>query len=120
MATETKQLQNSAIDQQVLEIVRELLTELGKDQAAARLGLHSSFERELGLASLDLVELLVRCEARFEVKLPDETAEEADTPAGWVRAIQRGGEQAANKPSYRIRQPYRDAPSPPRTAKSLL
>ena len=78
----------------MLQIVRELLTELGSVRAAESVTLRSSLERDLGLGSLEMVELLVRTEAHFNVRLPDRIAEEADTPGEWVRAI-AGGEQEA-------------------------
>src|SRR5713226_3545540 len=79
--------QAASVEAEILEIVRELLRELGSHRAAEAATLHSSFDRDLGLGSLERVELLVRCESRFNVRLPDEIAQRAETPAEWVRAI---------------------------------
>jgi acyl carrier protein len=99
--------------------VRELLIEQGKDRAARSLTLHSSFQRDLGLASLDLVELVIRCETRLELELPDEIAEQADTPAGWVKAIQQGSQDTEAKSAYRIVPPSGDAPAVPHGARDF-
>ncbi|MBM3774513.1 MAG: hypothetical protein FJW37_05045, partial [Acidobacteria bacterium] len=61
MAAET--LERAEVERQVLEVVREFLLELGKSRSVDKLALDSSLERDLGLGSLDLVELLVRFEA---------------------------------------------------------
>ena len=104
----------------MLEIVRELLIELGSERAASNATLHSSLERDLGLGSLERVELLVRSEARFNTHLPDEIAQEAETPADLVRAVLEGGRKPAAKTRYRIVQPAREAPPPPSGATTLV
>ncbi len=90
------------LDLQIVEIVRELLVEQGKDRAANTITVKSSFQNDLGLSSLDLVELVVRCETRLEIEIPEEIAEQADTATAWVKAIQEGSEQSAAKSVYRI------------------
>lgn len=52
-------------------------------------GLDSSLERDLGLDSLALVELLARVEARFGVRLPEGTIGRIETPADLLQALQR-------------------------------
>ena len=120
MATSPSNIAGKTLETQVLDIVKELLVEQGKARAAESLTTHSSFQRDLGLASLDLVELLVRCESRLDVELPEDIAEQADTPAGWVRAIQSGGQDAVAKSVYRVVPPEREAPAPPHHAVTLL
>ncbi len=120
MSSSTIQTDSRLIEEQTLEIIRDLLTELGSQQAAAGLGLHSSFDRELGLGSLERVELLVRCEAKFDVQLPDEVAQEADTPAEWVQAILDGGAPVEAQTRYRIIPPARQAPPAPDSATTLV
>ncbi len=120
MATTPKQLEPTSIEGQILEIFREVLNELGSHQAAKTVSLNSSMERDLGLGSLERVELLVRCEARFNTRLPDEVAQLAETPADWVRAVLEGHKDNGHKPRYRIQQPEREAPPPPDTAKTLV
>ena len=119
----TTQIESSVVESQVLDTIRELLKELGSEQAAQRLSLDSSIDRDLGLGSLERVELLVRCESRFGVRLPDEVAQEAETPADWARAVALGGAPATGAAEastrYKIIPPEREAPPAPDTARSL-
>lgn len=114
------QLEPTAIEQQTLEIFRELLGELGSHKAAESVTLQSSLERDLGLGSLERVELLVRFEARFNTRLPDEVAQTAETPADWVGAVLEGGKGGGQKARYKIVQPEREAPPPPEDARTIV
>ena len=87
MATTTAQLDRSATRERVLEIVRVLLQELGSFGALPMLNAGAHLDRELGLGSLERVELLARLETEFGVVLPDRTASEANTPEDLARAI---------------------------------
>lgn len=113
-------LEPSAVEAQVLEIVRVLLRETGREEAADSVTLHSSFEQDLGIGSMGLVELMVRCESRFEVELPDRIAEQAGTPAAWVKAILEGGQEITTSAAYRITPPRLDALGEPTAAKTLV
>jgi acyl carrier protein len=116
-----RQLDAAQLEEQMLQIVRELLTELGSVRAAESATLNSSLERDLGLGSLEMVELLVRTEAHFNIRLPDSVAEEADTPGDWVRAVAGGEEEVpAASQRYTIKQPGRVAPPPPESARTLI
>src|SRR5881398_3342815 len=83
-------------EQMMLDILRDMLAELGSHRAARTVSLYSSLDRDLGLGSLERVELLVRCESRFRTRLPDEISQEADTPADWVRAV-RGAQERSER-----------------------
>jgi acyl carrier protein len=88
MPTET--LERSHVEQETLSLVKELLTELGSTDAAAHVALDSSFDRDLGLGSLERVELLVRTEQRLGVRVPEALAQRAETRAAlrnWDNAI---------------------------------
>ena len=87
MATTTAQIDRSAARERVLEIVRGLLQELGSFGALPMLNAGAHLDRELGLGSLERVELLSRLEAEFGVVLPDRVAAEANTPEDLARAI---------------------------------
>jgi fatty-acyl-CoA synthase len=87
VATTTPQLDRSATQERVLEIVREVLQELGSFGALPVLHAGSHLDRELGLGSLERVELLSRLETEFGVRLPDRAASEANTPEDLARAI---------------------------------
>ena len=92
MATSTAQRDRSAVRERVLEIVRALLEELGSQGAIPELRGSSQLDRDLGLGSLERVELLARLETAFGVRLPDRVASEANTPEDLARAILGGAE----------------------------
>lgn len=108
------------LDLQIVEIVRELLVEQGKDRAAKAITAKSSFQNDLGLSSLDLIELVVRCETRLEIEVPEEIAEQTDTAAGWAKAIKEGSEQSAAKSAYRITPPSKLPVALPENARTLV
>ena len=87
MATTATQLDASAIRERVLDIVRGLLQELGSEGALPMLTAASQLDRDLGLGSLERVELLARLETAFGVRLPDRVASEANTPEDLAKAI---------------------------------
>jgi len=87
VATTTAQLDLSATQERVLQIVREVLEELGSFGALPLLRANSRLDSELGLGSLERVELLSRLESEFGVRLPDRAASESNTPEDLARAI---------------------------------
>ncbi len=109
-----------ALETQIVGIVRELLVEQGKERAANSITTKSSFQHDLGLSSLDLVELVVRCETRLDIEVPEEIAEQADTPAGWAKAIEQGSEQNTAQSAYRIAPPSHDPVALPVNAHTLV
>ena len=78
MATPSAQLDRSAVRERVLEVLRALLMELGSEGALPMLGPSSHLDRDLGLGSLERVELLARLETEFGVRLPDRVAAEVE------------------------------------------
>src|SRR5947208_11384300 len=70
-------------------MIRTLLTELGSHQALRRMTLQASLERDLGIGSLERVELLLRLEKEFSIHLSDRVMTEAQTPADLVSAVLR-------------------------------
>lgn len=87
MATPATQLDVSAVRDRVLDLLRALLEELGSRGALPMLGAASHLDRDLGLGSLERVELLARLETAFDVRLPDRVAAEANTPEDLVQAL---------------------------------
>lgn len=116
MSTATNQLAASEVEEQILEIVRELLEELGARDAAAKVTPEASFDRDLGLGSLERVELLLRVEKRLRFRLPDEVAQHAESVREWARAIEEADWSRLSAGRYPIEQPG-EAP-PPFTAAS--
>src|ERR1700691_678746 len=91
-ATGTKIDRTAAIGTQTLDTLRQLLTELGGarglGEVAAR-GPAAHLERELGLGSLERVELMLRLGDTCGVRLPDKVVAEANTVQDLIDAIQR-------------------------------
>ncbi len=87
VATPAAQLDRSAARERVLEVIRGLLEELGSQGALPILNANSQLDRDLGLGSLERVELLARLETAFAKRLPDRVASEANTPEDLTRAI---------------------------------
>jgi len=82
----------SAVEAQALEAVRQLLTELGGSRGLEELharGLKAHLERELGLGSLERVELMLRLGDARGVRLPEQVMAEANTVGDLVEAILR-------------------------------
>ena len=86
----------------LLQILRELITTVGDGRGLGNLGLDASLERELGLGSLERVELLGRVEARFGLRLPEEAISVVDTPRQLLRLIEAGlaAQGPASAPSH--------------------
>jgi len=87
VATPATQLDTFTVRERVLEVIRTLLNELGSQGALPMLRLSSQLDRDLGLGSLERVELLTRLEGAFGIRLPDRVASEANTPEDLARAI---------------------------------
>jgi fatty-acyl-CoA synthase len=78
----------SRIQTQVLEVVHQLLKELGSHRGPAGLKLEASLERDLGLGSLERVELLSRLERDLSIHLPDSLLNEAETVGDVIRRVE--------------------------------
>jgi fatty-acyl-CoA synthase len=90
------------VEAEAIGIVRQLLVELdgsrGLEELAAR-GAAAHLERELGLGSLERVELMLRLGNACGVRLPDRVVAEADTVKDLIDAILRENPSAdANGP----------------------
>jgi len=89
MATPSIQFERTDVTERVLEVIRELLVELGSEGALASLSGQAHLDRDLGLGSLERVELLARLESAFHVRLPDRAVGEANTPDDLVQELVR-------------------------------
>ena len=74
----------------MLAVVRDLVTEVRSRDEAAMVKLDSALERQLGLDSLALAELLVRVEDAFDVSLPSGVLATVETPRDVLAAVHRG------------------------------
>jgi len=100
VATPSSQLDAAAVNDQVVEAVRLLLAELGSHRALQAVRGEAHLDRDLGLGSLERVELMLRLDAAFGTRLPDQAVAEADTVDDLVAAVLAGGPAATRAGSY--------------------
>jgi 1-acyl-sn-glycerol-3-phosphate acyltransferase len=89
-ATGTELDRASAVSAQALAVVREVLGELGAGRGLEELtarGPAAHLERELGLGSLERVELMLRLGDACGVRLPDRIVAEAETIQNLIDAL---------------------------------
>jgi fatty-acyl-CoA synthase len=129
VATTLRQLDQPGVRERVLEVVRGLLEELGSHGAVAELSVTSNLDRDLGLGSLERVELLTRLEHEFDLRLPDTLTAEASTPEELIQAIlvapgaptSTAGDAALLRDSpAALREPDQEADSIIQKAETLL
>lgn len=99
MAAPSAQLDRSDVRDRVLDLIRVLLEELGSRGAVPILGASSHLDRDLGLGSLERVELVARLEKAFSVRIPERAAAEANTPDDLATAIFGAPASAADEPN---------------------
>src|SRR5713101_2379082 len=87
MATPARHFDAVADGERLLDVVRGLVSELGHQTALASVVPAAHLERELGLGSLERVELLLRIEQAFGVRLDDRVLAEADTVEDLISAL---------------------------------
>ncbi len=95
MATPIRQLDQAAIHEQVCEVIRNLLVELGNERALHAVRGAAHLDRDLSLGSLERVELMLRLDAAFGTRLPDRVVAEADTVDDLVAALAGTPEDAS-------------------------
>src|SRR6202162_1115068 len=91
-ATGTKIDRAASVTSQTLHVLRQLLVELGGQRGLAELtarGTAAHLERELGLGSLERVELMLRLGDACGVRLPDRVVADVDTVQDLIDAILR-------------------------------
>ncbi|OGL12025.1 MAG: hypothetical protein A3I17_09230 [Candidatus Rokubacteria bacterium RIFCSPLOWO2_02_FULL_72_37] len=81
----------------MLEIVQGLVDELQGAQAPRAVALDQALERELGVGSLERVELSLRLEQAFGVRLPDREVMEAESARDLVYALARAAPAALER-----------------------
>jgi fatty-acyl-CoA synthase len=91
----TKQFDEVSSESRVLEVVRGLLSELGHESAARSASVESHLDRDLGLGSLERVELLLRLEKMFGVRLDEDALAEAETVQSLIAAVGAATEVSA-------------------------
>src|SRR3990170_139058 len=87
MPSESAPPETAAVADALLETLEALATELHRAPPARGLTLDSSLERDFGFDSLGRVELVLRVEQRFGVRLSEHLLATAETPRDVLRAI---------------------------------
>ena len=106
-----------AVEGGVLAIVQALVIELG-GRAPTAVTRHARLDHDLGIGSLERVELLLRLEQQFGVRLPDAVMAEAGTPDDLIAAI-RGAAPARPEPALEMRPPVAPGVAAPADARTL-
>src|SRR5579862_885110 len=87
MASPVRQF-DAALDQErLLDVVRTLVAELGRQSAIAVVNPTARLDQELGLGSLERVELLLRLEKTFGTRLDERVLAEAETVEDLISAL---------------------------------
>lgn len=113
------QPERRAVEPAVLEVVAALVDELGGRADARPVGLDDALDRDLGIGSLERVELLLRLEQRFGVRLADAVMAEAVSPRDLVAAIRAAGPAAVEAVPPPL-APLDEATPAPSGARSLI
>ena len=87
MASSTRQLNAVSYEDRVLDVVCELVAELGQESALRSANSASNLERDLGLGSLERVELLLRLEKTFGARLDERVLAGAETVQDLITAL---------------------------------
>ncbi len=87
MVSPAQKLSAVAGEERVLGVVRELLAELGNDSAVRSASSASHLDRDLGLGSLERVELLLRLEKACGIRLDEKVLAEAETVQDLILAV---------------------------------
>ncbi|HTY79067.1 MAG TPA: AMP-binding protein [Candidatus Bathyarchaeia archaeon] len=78
---------SALVERRIVGIVGELVRELGGPSAGRTPAPDDLLDRDLGIGSLERVELLLRIEKAFGVRLPDSVMAEAASPRDLARAV---------------------------------
>ncbi len=92
MGSSAAKLERASLEQTIRENVAQLIRELGNLQALEELnrkGGEAHLERDLGLGSLERVELMLRLDKAFSIQLPESVVGEATTLSDLLAAILR-------------------------------
>ena len=114
MATPIREIGRSAIESRVFEITRQLLEELGSTHAIPAIRGSAHLERDLGLGSLERVELLARLDRAFQTSLPEHALASSETLDDLVRELA----QALGGTPVRVVKPDAARPAAAETAPS--
>jgi len=87
VATPIREIGRPTIESRVFEITRELLQELGNAHSIPAVRGSAHLDRDLGLGSLERVELLARLDREFRTSLPEQVLAGAETLQDLVQEL---------------------------------
>lgn len=90
-------------EEQVLLLVTQFVSDLGNQRALNAISLDARLDKDLGLGSLERVELSFRLNQSFDVQLPDHAIFEVDTLRDLAKALQQATPAKAIKPHDELR-----------------
>jgi fatty-acyl-CoA synthase len=97
MVSSARRFNAAADEERVLDVVRELAAELGHESAVRSASSTSHLDRDLGLGSLERVELLLRLEKSFGARLDEQVLAEAETVQDLISALSATVEAPASR-----------------------
>jgi fatty-acyl-CoA synthase len=107
------------MNEEVLGIVAGLVSELSGGRSR-RPTLDDALDRDLGISSLERVELMLRLEHAFGIRLPESAMAEASTPRDLVAAILHSAPAGVAERTATVLARTEPATSAPATARSLV
>jgi fatty-acyl-CoA synthase len=110
VATSNRQLDRAVLENELFAITRGLLEELGNRYALDSVRSGARLDRDLGLGSLDRVELMVRVDRALGTHLPANVMAEAETLDDVIAAIETASGAAA-KPGEAFPEEHRAEPA---------
>ncbi|MBN1150013.1 acyl carrier protein [candidate division WOR-3 bacterium] len=87
-------LDRTSLEKEVKKIIVE---RLGVDDA--QVTLDSKYVKDLGADSLDLVELIMAFEEKFDIDIPDEDAEKLETVGDSIDYLEKALAEKGDKPA---------------------
>jgi 1-acyl-sn-glycerol-3-phosphate acyltransferase len=101
VATPIRDIGRSTLESRVFDVTRQLLEELGSSHAVPAVRGSAHLDRDLGLGSLERVELLSRLDRAFQTALPERALAGAETLDDVVRElVQALGRAPTPQPEY--------------------
>ncbi len=94
--------QAASIERQSIVCLEELLRELKGERALAAMKPSASLERDLGLGSLERVELLSRLERHFQLRFPETALAETETVQDLAGLVLGGGSSEKASPALEL------------------
>lgn len=110
MGSSAAKLERASLEHSIKEITAQLIRELGNAPAIEELNRkrgEAHLERDLGLGSLERVEMMLRLDRAFSIQLPETVVGEANTLSDLVAAVVRQFSEQG------VRSPQKETPQAP-------